>query len=209
VRSPKKILGSLSLAIKGRETNEKGGEGKVGEGKEGKQRKGGRGGRERKGKGLARPPFRTFRRLWTVHNTWWRIPPARSWISACGHSNWNYSIICKLRYQQIHATAPVKKWKPTCVLYPPRLGEFCIWSNRFTFSNCNILHKRHLWWPHDGLVIFKIGTNCSLQIPTTRQLVTYISCIFKVKLFHVLFSMMVCQSEKTGPKAVGRNLPQI
>ena len=58
------------------------------------------------------------------------------------------------------------KFQHTRILNSPRLGELSIWRDRFTFSDGNIFHERHLWWLESWLVIFKVRAYCSLQVPT-------------------------------------------
>jgi len=68
-------------------------------------------------------------------------------------------------YTKMFSVNLKKSKRITRILKSPCFCELCVWCNRFSFANCNVLNKRHLWHFQDRLIIFEVWTDCSLKVP--------------------------------------------
>ena len=75
------------------------------------------------------------------------------------------SLFAKM-YAKLISLNIVKEMKMiTRILKSPRFCEFCVWCNRLSFTNCDVFDKRHLWHFHNWLLVLKVRTYCSLEVP--------------------------------------------
>lgn len=62
------------------------------------------------------------------------------------------------------------QYELTCVLYSPGFCERCVWWDRLSLPNSDILHKGHGWCCDVGTLKIIVGSNGCLKIPLQRKI---------------------------------------